>query len=88
MDRLHYETKLAHAIPKLFPLDAVQHERIRRSIKELRYTMLKDLLHRLAHRKQINLALLRRHLGIDPLLPLFLPPLVVNLLLQRLGRSR
>lgn len=88
MDRLHYETKLARAIPRLFDLDAVQHQRVRHSLRELRYTMLKDLLHRLAHRKKINLALLRRHLGLDPLLPLYLPPLVFNVLRQRLTRSR
>lgn len=88
MDRLHYETKLAHAIPKLFALDAMQHERIRRSIRELRYNMLKDLLHRLAHRKKINFSLLKRHLGVDPMLPLFLPPLVLNVIVQRLSRSR
>lgn len=88
MDRLHYETKLAHAIPKLYPLDPIQAERNRQSIRKLRYTMLKDLLHRLAHRKKINLALLKRHLKIDPYLPLFLPPLFLNILMQRLGLSR
>jgi succinoglycan biosynthesis protein ExoW len=88
MDRLHYETKLAHAIPKLFELDAVQDRRIRHLIRELRYNMLKDLIHRVANRKPIKFSLLKRHLGIDPLLPLFLPSLVINILTQRLYRSR
>jgi succinoglycan biosynthesis protein ExoW len=85
MDRLHYETKLAHAIPRLYRLDPAQLERNRDSIRELRYTMLKDVLHRIAHRKKINLPLLKRHLRVDPYLPLFLPPLFLNILKQRLG---
>jgi succinoglycan biosynthesis protein ExoW len=88
MLRLHYETKLAHAIPKLYTLSGVQQERIRSSKRHLRYTMLKDLIHRLGHRKTIDLALLRRHVQVDPWFPLLLPSMLVSLLMKRMTGSR
>lgn len=84
MNRLHYQTKMTFALPRLFPLDPMQRGRIRGLIQELRYSMLRDVLHRLAKRKKIDLRLLGRHLGVDPLLPLFLPPLVIGILKQSL----
>lgn len=87
MDRLHYETKLALALPRLFKLDATQTERNRMKLLELRHTMLKDIAHRLAHRKTINQSLLRRHLKMDPALPLYLPSFFWQKLAGRLGKQ-
>lgn len=87
MDRLHYETKLALALPRLFKLDPTQAARNRAKLLELRHTMLKDIAHRLAHRKTINQSLLRRHLKMDPALPLYLPSFLWQKLAGRLGKQ-
>lgn len=87
MDRLHYETKLALALPRLFKLDATQAERNRAKLLELRHTMLKDIAHRLSHRKTINQPLLRRHLKMDPALPLYLPSFIWQKIAGRLGKQ-
>jgi len=73
MDRLHYETKLELALPRLFKLNAEQQGRNRAKLRFLRHTMVKDIVHRLTHRKPINGPLLRKHLAMDPKLPLYVP---------------
>jgi len=87
MDRLHYETKLALALPRLFKLDAIQAGRNRAKLLELRHTMLKDIAHRLSHRKTINQPLLRRHLKMDPVLPLYLPSFLWQKITGRPGKQ-
>ena len=84
MDRLHYETKLELALPRLFSLNAEQRGRNRAKLRFLRQTMLKDIVHRLAHRKTINAPLLRRHLAMDPLLPLYVPSVAWQMVAGRL----
>ena len=84
LDRLHYETKLELALPRLFQLDEVQLKRNRARLSELRQTMLKDILHRLANRKTINAPLLRKHLAMDPMLPLFVPSAAWHIVAGRL----
>lgn len=84
MDRLHYETKLELALPRLFKLDPVQRQRNRAKLRELRHTMVKDIVHRLAHRKNIDGALLRRHLAMDPVLPLLAPSVAWHIAMGRL----
>ena len=84
MDRLHYETKLELALPRLFKLNPEQQERNRAKLRELRHTMLKDIAHRLAHRKTINRPLLRRHLAMDPMLPMYIPSVTWQMVAGRL----
>ncbi len=84
MDRLHYETKLELALPRLFKLNAEQQGRNRAKLRFLRQTMIKDIVHRLAHRKTINGPLLRRHLAMDPVLPLYGPSVAWQIVAGRL----
>ncbi|WP_313169605.1 glycosyltransferase family 2 protein [Massilia oculi] len=84
MDRLHYETKLELALPRLFKLNAEQQGRNRAKLRFLRHTMIKDIVHRLAHRKTVNAPLLRRHLAMDPVLPLYVPSVAWQIVAGRL----
>lgn len=65
--RIHNELKYRITTAKLFPLSAAQQSYIKTCVHELRSAFIRDVLHRLAHRKKLPLQLLGRQFSIDPL---------------------
>lgn len=81
--RLMYEMKYKQALPRLFPLNAVQHDANRRSVKALRRGFVADVLHRLLHRRPVAGAVLREQWRNDPRTFWYALPLALSIVLQR-----
>ncbi len=64
--RLHDELRYRKVTAELFPLTPLQRTYIRSSVRTLRVAFIRDLLHRVAHRKKMPLKILRSQLGMDP----------------------
>jgi succinoglycan biosynthesis protein ExoW len=72
--RVHYEIKWQKAVAKLYRLDRKQRNEVGKTVKRLRLAFVRDVMHRLAHGKPLERALLKQQLEIDPAsFALFLP---------------
>jgi succinoglycan biosynthesis protein ExoW len=72
--RLHHEMKYKKIIEKTFHLNSRQEKHLRREIVHLRFAFVRDLLHRVTHKKRTEKAIVLNQLRIDPWMAvLFLP---------------
>jgi succinoglycan biosynthesis protein ExoW len=81
--RTHYEMKFNKAIIATFQLNTKQREICSKRIKEIRRRFVADILHRLAHRREIDRYVLKKQWLIDPLTFVMLVPIAVGLVLNR-----
>lgn len=81
--RVHQEIGYRLAVSELFSVNAVQREHIRRDLQRLRVGFMRDLLHRLRHRKRIPGALVLAHVGCDPRLALMAPAILFRILREK-----
>lgn len=81
--RIHHEMKFKKAVGTLFPLNAIQTQAVQNAVRTLRKSFVADVLHRLSHKRPLDLKLLRNQLGIDPQTFLFFIPLAVSNVLRR-----
>lgn len=81
--RLHNEMKYRKLVYQLFPLTASQRNRLDDQIRQLRQSMVRDLLHRLVYRKRVPWQWLKEHAALDPQTYLFLPWLAIIAVLQK-----
>lgn len=79
--RLHYEIKYKKALHSIFPLNPVQATNNKKAIASLRRSFVVDILHRIVHRKSLELGVLRKHLKVDPHSFLFFLPISIALVL-------
>jgi succinoglycan biosynthesis protein ExoW len=80
--RLHHEMKFKKALPRLFQLSPEQKKKNGFAVQALRSSFVTDLLHRIAHRKQIEGTLLKSQLRIDPQTFIYFLPLTLKILLK------
>ena len=83
LTRIHYELKFKKALARLFTLNAAQLENNRQAIATLRKSFVRDVLHRLAHRKPLGAKLMAAHWKVDPQSFIYFVPLAVGLALRR-----
>ena len=81
--RLHNEMKYRKRVQQRFPLTASQRNRLDDQIRQLRQSMVRDLLHRLLHRKRVPWQWLKAHAALDPQTYLFLPWLAIRTVLRK-----
>ncbi|MEO8118242.1 MAG: glycosyltransferase family 2 protein [Rhodoferax sp.] len=65
--RVHQEIRYRQAVHQNFSLDTPQRLHIRRDLQRLRLAFVRDVLHRLTHRKGLPVGLLKAHAKVDPL---------------------
>ena len=82
--RVHNELKYRKTTAKLFTMTAEQHSHIQACVRDLRAAFIRDLIHRIAHRKRIPLKLLKVHFKIDSLTYLYAPIILFRLLRSKL----
>jgi succinoglycan biosynthesis protein ExoW len=72
--RLHHEMKYKRITKNKFHLNPQQKKHLRREITDLRFAFVRDVLHRVTHRKRTEKAIVLNQLRIDPVMVvLFLP---------------
>lgn len=71
--RLHNEMKYRKLVPRLFLVTASQRARLNAQIAQLRQAMVRDLLHRLTHRRSLPWQWIWDHARIDPKTYLLMP---------------
>lgn len=81
--RVHQEIRFRQAVRDSFSLDAHQKEHINRDVQRLRLAFVRDLLHRVAHRKPLPWSMLRTHAAIDPWSFLGLPANLFKIVFSR-----
>ena len=81
--RIHNEIKYKKLICKIFPITPLQRSHINTSLRGLRLSFAKDMLHRIFHRKKLALSLLRDHFLLDPSSFLLLPLALASSLTRR-----
>ena len=82
--RVHNELKYRITTAKLFTLTTEQHSHIQTCVRDLRTAFIRDVIHRIAHRKRLPLKLLNLHFKIDPLTYVFAPITLFRLLRRNL----
>lgn len=81
--RLHHEIKYKKALPRLFQLNGDQLAANRSTVKSLRRSFVADVMHRMRHRKPVEMGTLRQQVRVDPQSFLFFLPLAVAITLKR-----
>lgn len=81
--RVHQEIRFRQAVRQNFTLDATQRKHISRDLQRLRLAFVRDVLHRLRHRKGFPNGLLIAHAKADPLTFAMLPWSLLNILAGR-----
>jgi succinoglycan biosynthesis protein ExoW len=81
--RCHHEMKYKKALPRLFDLNVEQLKANRLSVKRLRRSFVADVIHRLMHRKPLQVPVLRVQGAVDPQTFLFFVPLATSIILTR-----
>lgn len=81
--RLHYEMKFKKALPRLFSLSPEQLRKNAEDVRGLRRSFVRDVLHRLMHRKRLEGKVLRGQWQIDRKSFWYALPLAVAILLKR-----
>ena len=82
--RVHNELKYRKTTAKLFALTEVQRDHIRDCVRDLRVSFVRDLLHRISHRKKLTPRLLATHFKMDPLTYAVAPIVLIKLLVGKL----
>lgn len=81
--RIYYEMKFKKALIKLFPLTEDQLSATEAQILILRESFVSDVIHRLSHKKKIEVALLKKHFLIDWYSFLFFVPIACRIALKK-----
>ena len=81
--RVHQEILFRRTVRQLFALTAVQEQHVQSELQRLRLAFVRDLLHRLRHRKSVPKGLLVRHFKVDAATFLGALASVVRIALQR-----
>ena len=81
--RVHQEIRFRQAVRDSFTLDAPQKAHINHELQRLRLAFVRDLLHRLRHRKGFMDGLLKAHAKVDPLTFTGLPWSLLKILAGR-----
>jgi succinoglycan biosynthesis protein ExoW len=81
--RIHCEIKYKKAIGRIFALTSDQRKATVDAISKLRRSFVADVLHRLAHRKSMDLPTMAKHLVVDPQTFLYFAPLALSLIVRR-----
>ena len=81
--RVHQEIRFRQAVRQKFALDATQRKHISHDLQRLRLAFVRDVLHRLRHRKSFPDGLLVAHAKLDPLTFAGMPLSVLNILFRR-----
>ena len=82
--RVHNELKYRKTTAKLFALTEAQRDYIRDCVRDLRVSFVRDLLHRISHRKKLAPRLLATHFKMDPLTYAIAPIVLIKLLVGKL----
>lgn len=88
LERVQNEMKYRKVIAGLFPVSAALRGHLADQSRRLREAFVRDLLHRLAHRRSIPMTVLREQLRIDPATFLLIVPLSLKLVCQRTAADR
>ena len=81
--RLHNEMRYRKMIPRLFAVSAPQEKKLTAAIRNLRHAIVRDVLHRIAHRKALPWSWARAHVLLDPQTFLLIPWLSVQVLFHK-----
>jgi succinoglycan biosynthesis protein ExoW len=84
LQRLKNELLVWKSVPKIFTLTTLQRGHNRQRVQKLREAIVRDLLHRLAHRKQIQKNIVLDILRIDPFIGLSSIPILARIALERM----
>lgn len=91
LDRLRNELKLWTSVNSIFKLTSVRKAANARRIRRIRCGIVRDLLHRMTHRKTVHPRILADIIRIDPVILLVIPALTCRILIEQLSggfRSR
>jgi succinoglycan biosynthesis protein ExoW len=77
---LHYQIKYKKAVPHLFHVNAVQAKAIDQSVRGLRVSFVRDVLHHLAHQRPLDRIALRAQWLHDPQSYFFFFPITIRIL--------
>ena len=81
--RVHHEIRFRQAVRQHFALNATQRRHISSDLKQLRLAFVRDMFHRLHHRKGFPAGLLKKHVQTDLVTFLSLPLSLINILFKR-----
>ncbi len=89
LDRLRNELKLWTSVASIFKLAGVRKAANARRIRRIRGSIVRDFMHRLSHRKTLQLRTLADIIRIDPVILLVIPLLMSRIMFEQLsGRFR
>ncbi|HEV2608909.1 MAG TPA: glycosyltransferase [Noviherbaspirillum sp.] len=89
LDRLRNELKLWTSVDSIFKLASTRKAANVRRIRRIRCSIVRDILHRIAHRKTVHLRILADIICIDPVILLVIPTLTGRIMIEQLsGRFR
>ncbi|HEV2608904.1 MAG TPA: glycosyltransferase family 2 protein [Noviherbaspirillum sp.] len=81
--RLHHEMKFKKALNKLFRLSDEQARSTEQAVQALRKSFVADVLHRVAHRKPLDIDVLRKQLQVDLQTFAYFPFIAISTVLRR-----
>jgi succinoglycan biosynthesis protein ExoW len=87
LQRIQNEMQYRRLIKELFPITAEQTRLIDAHLGSLRVAFVRDLLHRLAHRKGVPASVLAAQLRLDPLMALAAIPIAWRILVRDRGQA-
>ena len=82
--RVHNELKYRKTTAKLFALSPTQQSHVDQCVRDLRTAFIRDVIHRISHRKPLCGSLLSAHLKLDPLTFILAPVIFFKLSASRL----
>ena len=85
--RVHNELKYRKTTAKLFALTTTQASHIATSLRDLRIAFIRDLIHRILHRKKLPRKLLAMHLELDPMTYVHAPIILMKLIFNKLSKE-
>jgi succinoglycan biosynthesis protein ExoW len=84
LDRLRNELKLWSAVSSIYKMDRASRKSNDKKIRWIRRSLVRDILHRIAHRKSLPVETLLHIVRIDPLFPLHIPFVLSSILFEKL----
>ena len=82
--RVHNELKYRKTTAKLFTLSPAQQNHVDQSIRDLRTAFIRDVIHRISHRKVLPGSLLSAHFKLDPMTFILAPVIFLKMFASRL----
>jgi succinoglycan biosynthesis protein ExoW len=84
LDRLRNELKLWTAVASIYRIGGARKRANRKKVGAIRVSIIRDVIHRIMHRKKLHRAVLMDILRIDPSIFLFAPRVFASILTERL----